>query len=140
VLREDVSVSAEDLLRVPTGEITEAGVRENIRVGIQYIEAWLRGQGCVPLYHLMEDAATAEICRSQIWQWIAHGAKTVEGVDVGRDLERLIREEMRTVEKQLGSETFNEISFAAAAKLFTDMVTRQDFDEFLTLPAYEALA
>ncbi|MDH3978093.1 MAG: malate synthase A, partial [Gammaproteobacteria bacterium] len=73
VMRDDVEITAADLLKVPTGDITEAGLRENIRVGIQYTEAWLRGYGCVPLYNLMEDAATAEICRSQVWQWIKHG-------------------------------------------------------------------
>ena len=71
-----------DLLRCPTGEITEAGLRSCIRVGVQYLEAWLRGNGCVPLYHLMEDAATAEICRAQLWQWLHHGARTSDGAPV----------------------------------------------------------
>ena len=140
VSRDDVEVTAADLLQVPSGEITETGLRENIRVGIQYVEAWLNGQGCVPLYHLMEDAATAEICRSQIWQWIRHDAKTVEGLDIASEFPRLVREEIQQIEAELGTETFNEIRFAAAAKLFSDMVTKTDFDEFLTLPAYEALA
>ncbi len=140
VLRDDVEISADDLLRVPTGVITEAGLRENIRVGIQYVEAWLRGNGCVPLYNLMEDAATAEICRSQIWQWIKHGATTDEGLVVADNFGRLLDEELRTIEAQLGPETFDAPSFDAAAKLFGDMVTKQDFDDFLTLPAYEALA
>src|SRR5262249_33186335 len=73
VLRQDVNVGAVDLLQVPQGEIAEAGLRGCIRVGVQYLECWLRGNGCVPLYHLMEDAATAEICRAQLWQWLRHG-------------------------------------------------------------------
>src|SRR5262249_29670692 len=72
VTRDDVQVTAADLLQVPTGEITEAGLRINVNVGLLYLESWLRGQGCVPIYNLMEDAATAEICRTQIWQWIRH--------------------------------------------------------------------
>jgi malate synthase len=74
--RDDVEVTAEDLVRVPTGTRTEEGLRHNIRVGVQYLEAWLRGSGCVPLYNLMEDAATAEISRAQVWQWIRHGASS----------------------------------------------------------------
>lgn len=140
VMRDDVEISADDLLQVPSGDITEAGLRENIRVGIQYVEAWLRGQGCVPLYNLMEDAATAEICRSQIWQWIRHGAKTVEGLDIADSFAGLLEEEIRLIEEQLGSEVFDAQSFDAAARLFGNMVTKQEFDDFLTLPAYEALA
>jgi len=140
VRRDDVSISAEDLLQVPSGEITEAGLRENIRVGIQYVEAWLRGQGCVPLYNLMEDAATAEICRSQIWQWIHHHAITAEGLDVAANFERLVDEEIQRIRDQLGQAAFDANSFNAAVKLFGDMVTKQEFDDFLTLPAYEALA
>ncbi len=140
VLRDDVEISADDLLRVPSGAITEAGLRENIRVGIRYVEAWLRGQGCVPLYHLMEDAATAEICRSQIWQWIRHGATTAEGISVADDFARLLGEEMRRIEEQIGPDAFDADNFNAAATLFGDMVTKREFDEFLTLPAYETLA
>ena len=138
--REDVEVGAADLLAVPQGTRTEEGLRLNCRVGVQYLEAWLRGNGCVPLYNLMEDAATAEICRSQIWQWIRHGAKTVEGLDIAADFERLLNEELRYIEKQLGSDAFSEQSFGTAAQLFGEMVTKQDFDDFLTLPAYEELA
>src|SRR6202044_3708805 len=79
VMRSDVHVEAADLLQVPQGAITEEGMRTCIRVGVQYLESWLRGGGCVPLYHLMEDAATAEICRAQLWQWIHHGTRTAEG-------------------------------------------------------------
>ncbi len=82
VMRGDVRVGAADLVRIPDGAITEAGLRQNIRVAVQYIEAWLRGSGCVPLYNLMEDAATAEICRAQLWQWIRHEARTDDGATV----------------------------------------------------------
>ena len=140
ISRDDVEVTAEDLLQVPGGAITEAGLRENIRVGVQYVEAWMRGQGCVPLYNLMEDAATAEICRSQIWQWIQHNAQTIEGLDVAAHFDRLLDEELKNIEGQLGSERFDAQSFHNAAKLFGGMIKKHEFDEFLTLPAYEALA
>jgi len=139
VRRDDVDILADDLLQVPSGQITEAGLRENIRVGIQYIEAWLRGQGCVPLYNLMEDAATAEICRSQIWQWIRHGEKTDEGLDVAANFARLLGEELKHIEARHEADAFDAQSFNAAANLFGDMVTKQEFDDFLTLPAYELL-
>jgi malate synthase len=139
-LREDVSVSAADLLRVPSGEITDAGLRHNIRVGIQYVAAWLAGNGCVPLYHLMEDAATAEICRAQIWQWIRHCACTDDGTPITRPLfERLLGEELDRVEAEVGAARFAAGEYRPAARLFADMVTSDDFDEFLTLPAYELL-
>src|SRR3954453_8080389 len=86
--REDVHVSAADLLAVPDGKITEAGLRMNIDVGIQYLESWLLGNGCVPIYNLMEDAATAEISRTQVWQWMHHGAKLSDGRTVTRELIR----------------------------------------------------
>ena len=81
-------VTAKDLLEVPTGTITEAGLRWNIDVGLQYLEAWLRGIGCVPIYNLMEDAATAEICRAQVWQWVKHGAKLDDGRPVTAEMVR----------------------------------------------------
>src|SRR5260370_41292879 len=95
VKREEVSVSAKDLLDVPTGEITEDGLRLNINAGLQYLEAWLRGNGCVPIYNLMEDAATAEISRAQVWQWGRHRAKLADGRGIGKELEvRTIQEEL----------------------------------------------
>ena len=139
VMRADVQVSAADLLKVPAGEISEHGVRHNIRVGIQYIEAWLAGRGCVPLYNLMEDAATAEISRSQLWQWFHHGSKTVEGLVVSECFRRLIDEELVRISEELGRERFEGGQFETATKLFSEMVRRDKFDEFLTLPAYERL-
>jgi len=133
VLRDDVHVSPRDLLSVPDGEITEAGLRTNIDVGIQYLESWLRGVGCVPIYNLMEDAATAEISRSQVWQWLRHGARLSNGRQVTRGLvESLMAEEMET--KQLSGGKFD-----LAAKLFGQLMTGTEFPEFLTLVAYQHL-
>src|SRR6266576_3458385 len=133
VLRDDVHVSPRDLLTVPDGEITEAGLRTNIDVGIQYLESWLRGVGCVPIYNLMEDAATAEISRSQVWQWLRHGARLSNGRQVTPGLvESLMAEEMET--KQLSGGKFD-----LAAKLFGQLMTGTEFPEFLTLVAYQHL-
>ena len=133
VRRDDIHVTPRDLLTVPDGEITEAGLRVNVDVGIQYLESWLRGVGCVPIYNLMEDAATAEISRSQVWQWIRHGAHLSNGRAVTQALvEAIIAEEMDA--KQLtGGE------FELAARLFNQLMTGADFPEFLTLVAYEHL-
>src|SRR5437867_9837581 len=104
-LREDVQVTAADLLQVPQGTRTEEGLRLNVRVGIQYIESWLRGNGCVPLYSLMEDAATAEISRAQVWQWLRHGAALEDGRRVTPELiGSVIDDEMKTIESELGSQ------------------------------------
>ncbi|HXW74287.1 MAG TPA: malate synthase A, partial [Steroidobacteraceae bacterium] len=104
VLRAEVQVSARDLLTVPDGAITEEGVRGCIRVGVQYLESWLRGNGCVPLYHLMEDAATAEICRAQLWQWLRHGARTSDGVPVSVErFDRLLSEELDRIHEEVGA-------------------------------------
>jgi malate synthase len=140
VKRDEVNVTATDLLQVPMGEITEAGLRASIRVGVQYIESWLRGQGCVPLYNLMEDAATAEICRAQLWQWIRHGARTSDGrlVTEGR-FDRLLTDELDHIHREVGSLRLAGGVFPTAARLFAAMVKQDSFDEFLTLPAYEHL-
>jgi malate synthase len=138
--RDDVEVSAADLLEVPTGTITEAGLRHNVNVGIGYVEAWLRGIGCVPLYHLMEDAATAEICRTQLWQWIRHGAKLDDGRAIdGAMFETVLGEELDAIRAAMGDAPFAAGAFDAAAEIFRDMVTSEDFPDFLTLPAYERL-
>ena len=130
--RDDVHVTPRDLLTVPDGEITEAGLRTNVDVGIQYLESWLRGVGCVPLYNLMEDAATAEISRSQVWQWVRHGATLADGRVVTRELvEAIIAQELQ--EKLHGGK------FDLAAQLFSNLMTGSEFPEFLTLVAYEHL-
>jgi malate synthase len=140
VTRAEVAVSPADLLQVPSGEITEPGLRSCIRVGVQYIESWLRGNGCVPLYNLMEDAATAEICRAQLWQWIRHGARTNDGrlVTEGR-FDRLLTEELDRIHREVGSARLAGGVFPTAARLFAEMIRQDSFDEFLTLPAYEHL-
>jgi len=139
-LREDVTITREDLLRVHEGERTEHGLRENIRVGVQYIEAWLRGRGAVPLYNLMEDAATAEISRGQIWQWIRHKALLADGREVTPALFRqVLDEEMAALRGALPAAAFEGGRFAEAVQIFTDMSLSDGFEEFLTLPAYRAL-
>jgi malate synthase len=140
-LREDVSVSAADLIAVPEGTRTDAGLRQNILVGVQYLEAWLRGVGCVPLYNLMEDAATAEISRTQIWQWLRHGVTTDDGRQV--TVERVhatMAEELERVRSEIGAERFERGAFSQACELFTRLATdTSQFIEFLTLPAYDLL-
>ncbi|HEV8382903.1 MAG TPA: malate synthase A [Gemmatimonadales bacterium] len=133
VARDDVRVTAADLLTVPDGEITEAGLRTNVDVGIQYLESWLRGVGCVPIYNLMEDAATAEISRSQVWQWVRHGARLSDGRAVTQQLvESIIAEELDTKNLKGGK-------FELAARLFHQLMTGAEFPEFLTLVAYDYL-
>jgi malate synthase len=138
VKREEVNVSAKDLLEVPTGEITEDGLRLNINVGLQYLEAWLRGNGCVPINNLMEDAATAEISRAQVWQWVRHKAKLSDGRAISRELVvQTMREELEKLKGMLGADRFEKSKFELAAQLFEPMMTSASFDEFLTLAAYE---
>ncbi|HEX9036890.1 MAG TPA: malate synthase A [Ktedonobacterales bacterium] len=138
--REDVDVVAADMLAVPDGPITEEGLRANIRIGIQYLEAWLGGNGCVPLYNLMEDAATAEISRAQVWQWIRHprGILT-DGRKVTVELYKQFQDEemakLRASTPDLGARHFDE-----AASLFESITTSDVFVDFLTLPAYAQLA
>jgi len=127
--REDVHVTAKDLLAVPEGEITEEGLRWNIDVGLQYLESWLRGLGCVPIYNLMEDAATAEICRAQVWQWVRHRATLSNGRPVTQEMVREAIAEQKN--KLKGSH------MAEAAEIYEHMMTSPDFAEFLTLVAYD---
>jgi malate synthase len=138
--RDDVQVSADDLLQVPTGAITENGVRGNIKVGIQYVEAWLGGNGCVPLYNLMEDAATAEISRTQIWQWLHHEAALDDGRPFTSELyDQFLREELAAIRKEIGDGRYEGGHFSLASQIFTDMAKAEPFVDFLTLPAYEHL-
>ena len=141
VLRDDVTISAAELLRVPTGSRTEDGLRANVRIGIQYLEAWLRGVGCVPLYDLMEDAATAEISRAQIWQWLKHGARLEDGRVVTRELVDAITDaELERVRREIGDERYAAGRFDAARRLFAQLSYADEMQEFLTLSAYELLA
>ena len=135
----DLKVEALDLLKVPDGKVTEAGLRINLNVGVQYLAAWLSGNGCVPLYHLMEDAATAEISRSQVWQWIRHGAKLEDGglVTLVR-VREMLQEELAKIRSD-GQARFAPGTLDLAAKLFDQMFSSERFVDFLTVPAYEHL-
>jgi malate synthase len=140
-LRDDVSISAKDLLTVPEGPITEAGVRANINIGIRYLESWLRGIGCVPIFNLMEDAATAEISRTQIWQWIKHPTgKMNDGRRLTVELFRqLAAEELEKIKGDVGEPAFSKGQFTKAAQMFDQLSTSDELVEFLTLPAYEQI-
>jgi malate synthase len=139
-LRNDVAVSADDLLRCPTGERSESGLRLNIRVGIQYLAAWLAGRGCIPLNHLMEDAATAEISRTQVWQWLRHSATLSNGCSVTPLLfSSCLASEFVKIEAEIGSERFEAEPYEQARDLFETLATDQDCANFLTLRGYERL-
>jgi malate synthase len=139
-LREEVEISREMLLELHQGTKTEAGFRENIRVGVQYIEAWLRGRGAVPIYNLMEDAATAEICRAQIWQWLTYGATLENGVEVTPEFfVQALGEEMQRVETEVGAEAFAAGRFPEAIELFRKLSLAPQFEEFLTVPAFRLI-
>ena len=138
--REEVRVTAEDLLRIPEGAVTEKGFRQNVNVGILYVEAWLGGSGAVPLYNLMEDAATAEISRTQLWQWIHHHATLEDGRVVDAALyERIRDEELASIREHLGAERVAKGYLDRAARIFDDLILNPDLGDFLTLPAYREL-
>ena len=139
-LRADVHVTQADLLQVHEGKRTESGLRENIRVGVQYIEAWLRGRGAVPIYNLMEDAATAEICRAQVWQWLRLKAKLDDEREVTPAMfQDALAGEMERVRGEVGAAAFDGGRFKEAIALFSDMSLADEFEEFLTLPAYRLI-
>jgi malate synthase len=136
----DATITAADLLEIHDGTRTEEGFRENIRVGVQYLEAWLRGRGAVPIYNMMEDAATAEISRAQIWQFVAYGVELDGGTKVTPELfRRCLTEEMERVKGELGAEVYAKGRFPEAIELFSKLSLAPQFEEFLTLPAYGKL-
>lgn len=138
---DDAPVSASQLLEPSDGERTEEGMRANIRVAVQYIEAWISGNGCVPIYGLMEDAATAEISRTSIWQWIHHQKTLSNGKPVTKSLFRqMLAEEMQNIQEELGEHRFSSGRFADAARLMEQITTSDDLIDFLTLPGYRLLA
>ena len=139
--REDVHVTAADLLKIPDGTITEAGLRTNISVSLQYLESWLRGSGCVPINNLMEDAATVEISRAQIWEWIRHPKGVLDdGRKVTIDLFReLLNDELAKIRASIGEEQFSRRKFQTASDILDSIITSEQFVEFLTLPAYQYL-
>ena len=136
----DIKIEAKDLLLAEKGDITEEGVRKNISVGIQYLAAWLGGNGCVPLYNLMEDAATAEISRAQVWQWNKHQCKTVEGKTINPNyVKNIVKEEMVQIKKEVGEQKFEKGNYERAAKMFEEMSIANQFEDFLTVPAYNEI-
>jgi malate synthase len=138
--RDDVDVGAADLLAVPSGPITEACLRKNVHVGVLYLAAWMDGVGCVPLYDLMEDAATAEISRTQVWQWIRHSSTLDDGRRVDATLFRTIAaEELQAIRKQVGEAPYRAGNYDRAAALFDQLITAPELADFLTLPAYEQI-
>ena len=140
--RDEVEVTAEQLLNASAtpGSVTEAGLRNNVSVGIQYLESWLRGGGAVAIFNLMEDAATAEISRSQVWQWVHNGVSTTEGTSITAVYVRQIeQEELAKVRAAVGDEVFDNGRYDEARELFEQVALADDFVEFLTLPAYERL-
>ncbi|MDH4015419.1 MAG: malate synthase, partial [Chromatiales bacterium] len=141
-LREDVAIDASDLLKVPDGEISESGVRNNINVAIQYLAAWLDGNGCVPINNLMEDAATAEISRAQIWQWLRHPAGVLnDGRRITVELfDGLMSEEMEALAEQLGQDVFAAGKYEEARDLMREITVADEFVEFITLPGYERIS
>jgi malate synthase len=144
-LRHDVSVEASDLLNVSStgGEITEEGLRNDCNVGIQYISSWLRGNGAAGIYNLMEDAATAEIARSQVWQWVHTGQRLADGPEITPELVRKIEDsELERIRREIGNdEWFYEQGRPDESRgLFEQVALADSFIEFLTLPAYDHLA
>lgn len=141
ILREqDLPIDAKALLEACEGERTEEGMRHNIRVAVRYIEAWISGNGCVPIYGLMEDAATAEISRASIWQWIKHKKALSNGKTVTAEFfRRCLAEEMAVLEQELGNTAFNHGKFQQAARLMEQLTTSDELADFLTLSGYELL-
>jgi malate synthase len=139
-LREDVSATQADLLQIHEGTRTEAGLRENIRVGVQYIEGWLRGRGAVPIYNLMEDAATAEISRTQIWQWLNFGATLDDGTTVTEArFSTWLAEECERVRGEVGEDAYAKGRFPEAIDLFRRLIVAPTLEAFLTVPAYRLI-
>jgi malate synthase len=137
----DVHVTAADLLQVVKGKITRHGLRENINVAVQYMASWLDGNGCVPINNLMEDAATAEISRAQVWQWVHHATGILdEGHNITYDMFRnLLREEMDAIRESVGDERFEAGNYRRAAQLMDAITRQEEFASFLTLAAYDEL-
>ncbi|KAJ1561266.1 hypothetical protein HK405_004438 [Cladochytrium tenue] len=142
VRREEVQVTAQDLLSPKglAGKVTEVGVRTNVNVALQYMESWLRGLGCVPIHNLMEDAATAEISRSQLWQWVRHRATTAEGIAVTPEwISKVLEEEVAAIRTQIGPQRFAASKFPKAAEFLGSTIKGGDYSEFLTTLCYDAI-
>ena len=137
--RASVTITQQDLIMKPVGTITEAGFRKNINVGIQYLSTWLNGNGCVPIFNLMEDAATAEICRTQLWQWVSNKAITDKGITITPDyFQTIVKEEREKITNFLGDSFTNKIDLAII--LFDKLILSEEYSEFLTLEAYQYIS
>lgn len=135
---DKLSVTEDDLLKIPKGTVTEQGIRQNINVGIHYIATWLKGNGAVALYNLMEDAATAEISRTQIWQWLKNETPIENNGKLNKDtFEKIYKDELETIKKQAGEDLYNSKYYQNAINIFYSLVTSPKFEEFLTIPAYK---
>lgn len=140
IKREDFICTEKDLLMVPQGTITEKGLRHNINVGILYLESWLRGQGAAAIYNLMEDAATAEICRTQVWQWIHNKAKLDDGREINLSLyEDLRDDEIEEIRHAAGSKGYQDGMYVQAICIFNKLVVQDTWEDFLTLSAYDCI-
>ena len=138
VTRDDINITEQDLVEIPKGTVTEAGIRKNINVGILYTEAWLRGHGAVALYNLMEDAATAEISRTQVWQWLKNEVILDNGRKFNLELYlELFNDEVEKIITEFGEDNIKNSKFKLAINLFNNLVVSEKFEEFLTLPAYQ---
>jgi malate synthase len=138
ITRDDVNITEKDLVELPKGTVTEAGIRKNINVGVLYTEAWLRGYGAVALYNLMEDAATAEISRTQVWQWLKNEVRLKDGRKFNMELYKdLFNDEVKKIKAELGEEHMKNSKFELAFNLFDELVVSEEFEEFLTLLAYK---
>jgi len=138
--REDFICTEKELLTVPQGTITEKGLRHNINVGILYLESWLRGHGAAAIYNLMEDAATAEICRTQVWQWIHNKAKLDDGREINLCLyEDLRDDEIEEIRHAVGSKAYQDGMYVQAICIFNKLVVQDKWEDFLTLSAYELI-
>ena len=141
-LRNDVSVTASDLLSINKtgGTITEQGLRTNIEIGLRYIASWMAGTGAVAINNLMEDAATAEISRAQVWQWVKHQAELSDGEVVTAGMVReIIEQELISISEEMGTQNFEKFPFNDAKKIFEEVALGESFADFLTLPAYEII-
>ena len=137
IKRGELNITEEQLLELPKGTITENGVRKNINVGILYLESWLNGTGAAALYNLMEDAATAEISKAQLWLWLKKEVKLDNGILVSKTLyEKIIQEELVKIDEYVGAERFKSGQFELATRLFSNMINSEKLDDFLTLEAY----
>ena len=140
VLSEEDEITADDLIAPCDGDFTENCFRANIRVSLRYIESWLRGVGCVPIYGLMEDAATAEISRSSLWQWVKHKVQMDTGIEANTEtFEKILDEEYNVVQEEVGQTTLDSGKFVEAKSILKDLVLSDELTDFLTLPAYRSI-